>query len=112
MLELWFGFRLWIKLELVLGVFGLKLPLVLRFGLRVGLGLVYWFILGFGQGQGEKGGRVGVWSGVLSWVSPSKLVMSDCEVTLSLTERQRDWKELYRSGKFKSAKENRRGGSA
>lgn len=73
MLAFWFGFRFGIKLELVLGVFGLKLPLVLRFGLKVDAGLVYWLILMFGQGQGEKGGRVGVWSGVLSWVNPSKL---------------------------------------
>lgn len=75
-LEFWFGFRLCIKLELLLGVFGLKVPLVLKFGLRVGLGLAYWLMLGFGQGQGERGGRVGVWSGVLSWVSPSKLETS------------------------------------
>lgn len=90
MLEFWFGFMLWVKLELVLAVFGLKLPLVLKFGLRVGLGLVYWFILGFGQGQGEKGGRVGVWSGVLSWVSPSKFVMS----AIRESERERECESL------------------
>lgn len=83
MLEFWFGFRLWIKPELVLGAFGLKLPLVFRFRLRAGVGLVYWLILGFGQGQGEKGGRVGVWSGVLSWVSPSKFETS------AMRERER-----------------------
>lgn len=86
MLAFWFGFRFGIKLELVLGVFGLKLPLVLRFGLKVEFGLVYWLILGFGQGQGERGGRVGVWSGVLSWVNPSKLGTS----AIRERERERD----------------------
>lgn len=71
MLEFWCGFRVGIKLW---GAFGLKLPLVLRFGIWVEFGLINWLILGFGQG--EKGGRVGVWRGVLSWVSPSKVEMS------------------------------------
>lgn len=41
--------------------------------LRLGIGVVYGLALRFGQGQGERGGKVGVWSGVLSFVSPSKV---------------------------------------
>lgn len=50
--------------------------------MKVDVGLVYWLILRFGQG--EKGGRVGVWSGVLSWVNPSKLGKS------ALREKERE----------------------
>lgn len=71
---------MWIKLELVLAEFGLKVPLALRFG------VMYWLVFGFGQG--ERGGRVGVWSGVMSFKSPVKMGTS------AIGEKQRE-RDVY-----------------